>query len=257
MAASTKLLTEFDLRARVTLDYDGEIIFQPKPGENLHALYERICRAYEDRSKIEQDEEGNVHVMAPTGGESGTQNVDLITDLNVWARRDGRGKVFDSSTAFLLTKTMKRVPDAAWVSKERLFALPYLSRRKYLPLVPEFVIEIKSPSDNKKRLETKMQRYLDYGVELGWLIDPDKREIKIYAPTGISTVTGVSKLRAAGPVKGFTLNLQPIWLGLHDEPKPDSTIKSDAASRFIPQGRSGTGRRRKAGAGRGRDLPSD
>ncbi len=257
MAASLKLPTESDPRAQVVLDYDGELIFQPKPGENLNALYERICKVYEERSKIEQDEEGNVHVMAPTGGESGNQNVEVVTDLNVWARRDGRGKVFDSSTAFLLTKTVKRVPDAAWVSKERLLALPYSSRRKFLPLVPEFVIEIKSPSDNKKRLETKMQKYLDYGVELGWLIDPDKREVKIYTLTKIDTVTGVSKLRAAGPVKGFTLNLRPIWLGLHDEPKPGSTIKSDAESGFIYQSGSGAGRRRKAGARRGGNLPPD
>ena len=219
MGAAPKLPAESNRRAQVVFDYDGEIIFQPKPGENLDALYERICKAYEDRSKIEQDEKGNVHVTAPTGGESGTQNADLITDLNMWARRDKRGKVFDSSTTFLFTKTVKRVPDAAWVSKERLFALPYSSRRKYLPLVPEFVIEIKSPSDSKKRLERKMRKYLDYGVELGWLIDPDKREVKIYTPTEINTITGVSKLRASDPVKGFTLNLRLIWLGLHDEPK--------------------------------------
>ncbi len=257
MAASLKLPTESDLRAQIVLDYDGELIFQPKPGENLDALYQRICKAYEERSKIEQDEEGNVHVMAPTGGESGNQNAEAVADLIMWARRDGRGKVFDSSTAFLLTKTVKRVPDEAWVSKERLLALPYSSRRKFLPLVPEFVIEIKSPSDNKKRLETKMQKYIDYSVELGWLIDPDKREVKIYTPAEISTMTGVSKLRAANPVKGFTLDLRPIWLGLHDEPQPDSTIKSDAKSGFVHQSRSGSGRRRKPGARRSGNLPPD
>lgn len=223
MVTALRLPTEPEQRAQAVLDYDGELIFRPKPGENCDALYERICKAYEDCSKIEQDKEGNVHVMAPTGGESGTQNADLITDLNVWARRDKRGKVFDSSTTFLFTKTVKRVPDAAWVSKERLFNLPYSSRRKYLPLVPEFVIEIKSPSDDRKRLERKMQQHLDYSVELGWLIDPDKREVKIYTPTKIHIVTGVSKLRAGDPVKGFTLNLRLIWLGLHDEPKSQPT----------------------------------
>jgi Uma2 family endonuclease len=218
MGTALKLPAESNRRAQVVFDYDGEIIFRPKPGEDLDALYERICQAYEDRSKIEQDEKGNVHVMAPTGGESGNQSAEAVADLVAWARRDGRGKVFDSSTAFLFKKTVKRVPDAAWVSKERLFALPYSSRRKFLPVVPEFVIEIKSPSDNKKRLEAKMQKYLSYGVDLGWLIDPDGREVKIYTSTEISIVTGVSKLRATGPVEGFTLNLRPIWLGLQNEP---------------------------------------
>ncbi len=152
MATALKLPAEPNGRTRSLLDYAGELIFQVKPGENPNKLYRRICTLYEDRGKIEQDEEGNVHVMAPTGGESGTQNSEVIADLTVWARRNGRGKVFDSSTTFVLAKKLKLVPDAAWASKDRIYAIPYEQRTVYIPIVPQFAIEIWSKTDRYSKL---------------------------------------------------------------------------------------------------------
>lgn len=219
MATALKLPVAPDERARSLLDYNGELVFQLRPGENPDKLYRRICALYEDRSKIEQDEEGDVHVIAPTGGESGTQKAEAVADLVVWARQDGRGKAFDSSTTFVLTKRLKLVPDAAWASKERIYAVPYEQRTGYIPIIPQFVIEIWSKTDRYAKLQEKMQRYLSCGVELGWLIHPKLREVKVYTQEDVVTFENPKKLRGTGPIKGFTLNLEPTWLGLGDEPK--------------------------------------
>jgi Uma2 family endonuclease len=154
--------------------------------------------------------------MAPTGGELGAQNADVITDLNLWTRRNGRGKVFDSNTKFVLTKRLKLVPDAAWASKERIYAIPYEQRTAYIPIIPEFVIEIWSKLDRYSKLQDKMQRYINRGVELGWLMHPKLREVKIYTAVDIGTIQNPSNLRGTGPVKGFVLNLEPVWFGLQD-----------------------------------------
>ena len=86
-----------------------------------------------------------------------------------------------------------------------------------IPIVPEFVIEIKSPTDSYQKLQDKMRWYIKNGVDLGWLIHPDKREVMIYTKTDTSTVNSIDKLRGAGPVKGFTLDLRSIWKGLRQE----------------------------------------
>jgi len=227
MATALKRPAESEGRAHLLLDYNGELVFQLKPGETPNKLYRRICAFYDRRSKIEQDEEGNVHVMAPTGGESGTQNAEVIADLTVWARRNGRGKVFDSSTTFVLTKRLKLVPDAAWASKDRIYAIPYEQRTGYIPIVPQFVIEIWSKTDRYSKLQEKMQRYINCGVELGWLIHPKLQEVKVYTQGDVTTAVNPRVLRGTGPVKGFVLNLEPIWLGLQDEPKSHPVPKRE------------------------------
>ena len=208
------MATAIRTRPRVLLDeYEGGVVFQLPEDGDPEALYQQICRQF-DNTKIEQDREGNVYIMPPCGGESGNQNFTVAARLYMWAMRDRRGKGFDSSTAFIFPNGSKRVPDAAWVSNERLLALSYKERRKFLKVVPEFVIEIKSPTDRYAKLQEKMQEYIANGVELGWLIHPDLREVMVYTKTEAVTHSGIQKLRAVGPVEGFDLNLKPIWKGL-------------------------------------------
>ena len=195
-------------------DCDRVVILQPKKGENRDSLYEKVCRAYEDRPIIEQDEEGNVYLMPPSGGESGSQDLMAASQLAVWAMRKGHGKAFGTASTFAFPSGAKRCPDAAWASNERVYAVSYEMRRGRIPIVPEFVIEIKSPTDSYGKLQEKMRWYAKNGVDLGWLIHPDKREVIIYTKAETSTVNGVDKLRGTGPVKGFTLDLRPIWKGL-------------------------------------------
>lgn len=195
-------------------EYEGVVVFLLAEGGNPEALFQKVCRQY-DNTKIEQDREGNVYLMPPVGGESSNQNLKVSAQLAVWAMRDRRGEAFDSSAAFIFPNGSKRVPDAAWVSNERLLSLPYKERRKFLKIVPEFVIEIKSPTDRYSKLQEKMSEYLETGVALGWLIHPDLQEVKVYTQAEVVTHKQIQKLRGTGPVKGFNLNLKPIWEGLH------------------------------------------
>ncbi len=195
-------------------DYEGVVIFEPREGQAPNALYNEICRTYPEHTKIEQDAKGNVYLMPPTGGESGYQEGLAVMQLGAWSLRKGKGKVFGPSTVFRFPDGSKMQPDAAWASDERVRAIPYGKRRGWIPIVPEFVIEIKSPSDVYPKLQKKMEQWLKASVALGWLIHPDHREVKIYTAGDVETRTGLDKLRGTGPVKGFTLDLRPIWQGL-------------------------------------------
>ena len=195
-------------------DYEGVIIFEPREGQKPDALYEQICRAYPEHTKIEQDAKGNVYLMPPTGGESAQQEALAIAQLVTWRQRKGKGQVFGPSALFLFSDGSKMQPDAAWASDERVQAIPYRKRRGWIPIVPEFVIEVKSPSDVYLKLQKKMEQWIKQGVALGWLVHPDHREVKIYTAADVETRTGLDKVRGTGPVKGFTLDLRPIWQGL-------------------------------------------
>ena len=201
-------------------DYDGVIIFERRPGQPRNTLYEQVCRAYPDHSKIEQDEEGNVYLMPPGGGESGWQDTEVGAQLRNWARHKGNGKAFGATTTFKFPNGSLREPDASWASNEKVYGIPYEQRMERIPIVPEFIIEIVSKTDNDEKLQTKMHWYIDNGVELGWLIHPKLREVKIYTKADVATLRDINKLRGMGPVKGFVLDLEPVWRGLGDEPKP-------------------------------------
>ena len=152
--------------------------------------------------------------MPPTGGESGQQEALALAQLVAWPQLKGKGQVFGPSTLFLFSDGSKMQADAAWASDERLQAVPYRKRRGWIPVVPEFVSEIKLPSDVYLKLQKKMEEWLKGGVALGWLIHPDRRKVKIYTAADAETRIGLDKVRGTGPVKGFTLDLRPIWQGL-------------------------------------------
>jgi Uma2 family endonuclease len=141
----------------------------------------QLCQSNRDL-RFERTAQGALIVIAPTGGESGAQNADLITDLNLWNRLEKPGVVFDSSTGFKLPNGADRSPDVAWVQRDRWDNLTPEQRRQFPPLAPDFVIELRSASDDLKPLQAKMQEYQDNGVRLGWLIDPQSRCVEIYRP---------------------------------------------------------------------------
>jgi Uma2 family endonuclease len=119
-------------------------------------------------------------IMPPTGGESGIRNSDLNIELGLWNRQTKLGKVFDSSTEFKLPSGAYRCPDAAWVKLERWQALTKDEQKRFPPLCPDFVIELRSESDVLERLRLKMREYRDNGASLGWLIDPQTPSVEIY-----------------------------------------------------------------------------
>lgn len=129
---------------------------------------------------IERNSKGILIVMAPVGGDSGNREADYITDLNIWNRQSGLGKVFSSSTLFKLPGGGDRSPDAAWVKLSRWQALTLEQRQKFPPIAPDFVIELRSRTDNLQTLQEKMQEYRDSGVRLGWMFNPQDQQIEIY-----------------------------------------------------------------------------
>lgn len=142
----------------------------------------QICMANRDL-KLELSATGELIIVSPVGGESGTQEADFITDLNNWNRQTRLGKVFSSSTIFKLPNRAQRSPDAAWVRLERWEALTFEERKKFPPLIPDFVIELRSETDRLRPLQDKMQEYLENSLRLGWLINPQEQLVEIYQPS--------------------------------------------------------------------------
>ena len=140
--------------------------------------------------RIERTTEGDLLFMAPAGGETGYRNILVVTSLATWALQDGTGVPFGSSTGFTLPNGAIRSPDVAWVKRSRLASLTPEQKRKFLPLCPDFVIELRSPSDNLKTVQDKMREYLDTGTLLGWLIDPVDRRVYVLPSRGSDGVSG-------------------------------------------------------------------
>ncbi len=139
----------------------------------------QLCQGNPEK-QLEMTAAGELVIMAPVGGESGRQEADLITDVNIWNRASGLGYVFSSSTIFKLPNGAKRSPDVAWVEASRWEALEPEQQLKFPPIAPDFVIELRSPSDSLKQLQEKMQEYLANGVRLGWLVNPKDQQVEIY-----------------------------------------------------------------------------
>lgn len=144
-----------------------------------HEQFYHLCVANKDVA-MERSPQGELIIMSPVGGESGIGEADYITDLNLWNRQSRSGLVFSSSTVFSLPGGGDRSPDAAWVKLERWNALTPEQRKKFPPLCPDFVIELRSESDRLKSLQAKMQEYLESGLRLGWLMNHQDQTVEIY-----------------------------------------------------------------------------
>lgn len=163
--------------------------------------------------RIERSAQGKVLILPGTGGETGSRNASIAGQLWLWTKQNGLGASFDSSTMFRLPNSAMRSPDAAWVSKSRLSKLSPEQKKKFLPLTPEFVIELTSPSDRLPQVEEKMHEWMANGVQLGWLIDPEKRQARVFREDSSEpqVLDNPASLNGDGPVAGFRLDLQDIW----------------------------------------------
>lgn len=131
---------------------------------------------------LERDRQGALIVMSPVGGDSGSYELELGTDLTIWNRQTQSGKVFSSSTLFKLPSGGDRSPDAAWIELSRWQNLTPEQRQKFPPIAPDFVMELRSRSDRLENLRNKMQEYIDSGVRLGWMFNPHDQQVEIYRP---------------------------------------------------------------------------
>lgn len=170
----------------------------------------QLCQTNRD-VRFERNALGELIVMPPTGGETGNRNIELAFQLQAWSRQNNLGIAFDSSTGFKLPNGADRSPDAAWVKLERWEALTPEQRRKFPPLAPDFVIELRSATDDFKPLQDKMQEYRDNGVRLGWLIDPQNQRVEIYRLCRDKEVLlSPTTLSGEDVLPGFVLDLRQI-----------------------------------------------
>jgi Uma2 family endonuclease len=129
---------------------------------------------------IERSAHGVLIFMPPVGGESGNRELEFGVDLGTWNRQTQLGKVFSSSTIFRLPNGGSRSPDAAWVELSRWQSLTPEQQQKFPPIAPDFVMELRSRTDDLAMLQNKMLEYLDSGVRLGWLFNPQDQQVEIY-----------------------------------------------------------------------------
>ena len=162
--------------------------------------------------RLERTAEGDLIIMPLTGAETGNRNSEIARQLGNWAKADGCGAAFDSSTGFKLPNGADRSPDGGWVLRARLAELTAEQKKKFLPLAPDFAIELKSPTDRLKDLLAKMEEYRECGVRLGWLINPETKRVHIYRP-GVEVELLENPLEVSGEpeLPGFVLDLREIW----------------------------------------------
>ncbi|MBD2006688.1 MULTISPECIES: Uma2 family endonuclease [Cyanophyceae] len=160
--------------------------------------------------RLERTAEGELIIMPPTGWGTGNRNSRVTQRLGNWADADGTGLAFDSSTGYKLPNGANRSPDASWVSRERLEALNP-DPATFLPMAPDFAVELRSATDSLKTAQQKMQEYIDNGVRLGWLIDPQNQRVAIYRPgQDVEVLQSPTSLSGEDVLPGFVLDLTQI-----------------------------------------------
>jgi Uma2 family endonuclease len=174
------------------------------------AEFEALCFSSEWFS-FERTREGEILMLPPTGGLAGGGNARINGQLYSWWKSHGRGGSFDSNTGFFLPDGSMLSPDASYVLPKKLKGLTKDDLTGFPYLCPDFVIELLSNSDSLPKTREKMERWLENGASLGWLIDPYKKKVHVYAPgRKVSTASGKS-VRGTGPVEGFSLDLEELW----------------------------------------------
>ncbi|XWK91591.1 MAG: Uma2 family endonuclease [Phormidium sp.] len=177
---------------------------------SVHLTDEQFYQLCQNNRELnfERNAKGELIIMPPVGGESGNREADLTIDLGIWNRQTRLGYTFSSSTVFKLPNGGDRSPDAAWIRRERWEALTPEQRRKFPPIAPDFVIELRSETDNLSTLQEKMREYLDAGVRLGWLINPQQQQVEIYRLGEAVEVRNLpTELLGEDVLPGFSLRL--------------------------------------------------
>lgn len=192
---------------------NGAVVIRLQPAlcPTVEQFYE-FCRL-NDELRIERDGEGEVSIMPPAGWKTAAINAEITFQLQRWARGNRTGQAVDSSAGYVLSNGAIRSPDASWVSHERLAPLTIEQQSGFRPVCPDFVIELRSPTDLIAALKNKMAQYVACGASLGWLIDPANRRVLVYRP-GSDTEELDSPTSVSGDpfLQSFRLTLGEIWL---------------------------------------------
>jgi len=171
----------------------------------------RCCEAHRDLH-IERTAAGEILILPHSGWEHSARNAEIVAQLYAWSRRDDRGRALDPSVLYMLPNGAARSAHVSWILRSRIATLTADQRRGFPPICPDFVVELRSPSDRPKNLQAKMREWMENGAKLGWLIDPEARTVYIYRP-GRTTERLVDPRRVEGdhPIDGFVLEMADIW----------------------------------------------
>ena len=175
------------------------------------AQFLQLCRDNRDL-RFELTAGGELIIMPPTGSITGWRNADINYQLTAWAKRDGSGLTFDSSTGFKLPNGAKRSPDAAWIRRDRWDALTEQEKEGFAPICPDFVLELRSADDSLSALQDKLSEYIDNGAQLGWLIDPKDKRVYVYRPGhSVECLEQPEAVPGETILPGFVLSLKGLW----------------------------------------------
>jgi Uma2 family endonuclease len=203
---------------QATLIEPSPMVVHTRPALDLNdEQFFQFCQINRDL-QIERTAEGDIIIMPPEGGTSGYGSTELTILFGNWAKPDGTGRVFGPSTGFNLPNGATRSPDVAWVRKERLDALTKEERKRFLPLCPDFVLELRSPTDRLRRLQEKMEEYRESGAQLGWLLDPLTQKVYVYRSRAeVEILDHPTRLSGEPILRGFVLDVPAIWAAIEWE----------------------------------------
>ena len=191
------------------------MVFLPSPLqlgiELTDEQFWQLCQQHSDL-KFERTASGKLIIMSPTGGLTGEKNSNLNFQLRLWNRQNKLGKVFDSSTGYQLPNGANRSPDASWVELSRWNSLTRKQQERFIPLCPDFVVELRSPSDTIKATQSKIIEYMNNGAKLGWLIDPQRQIVEVYRPNqAVKILQFPDTVSGENILPGFVLDLTEIF----------------------------------------------
>jgi Uma2 family endonuclease len=185
--------------------------FSPLATKVSDEEFAELCRLNPEL-QIERTSEGELVIVAPTGGKTGLRNAKLTLAFGLWAESIGTGQSFDSSTLFSLPNGARRSPDLSWIRNERWEALSPEQQEQFPPLCPDFMIELRSKTDSLESLTEKMEEYIANGAQLGWLIDLFERKVHIYRPGMAAEILNDPETVSGEPLlKGFVLQVRALW----------------------------------------------
>ncbi|MEH1937160.1 MAG: Uma2 family endonuclease [Nostoc sp.] len=193
--------------------FSSPLVLQiPSSMQMTEEQFFEFCQVNRDLH-IERNKFGEISIMPPTGGTTGNRGGNIFGQLWVWSEQDGTGITFSSSTGFKLSTGAERSPDASWIKLERWNSLSPEQQERFAPICPDFVVELKSRSDNLQTLKEKMEEYMNEpGIQLGWLIDRKQRKVYIYRP-GLSEecLDNPATVNGELVLPGFILNMSKVW----------------------------------------------
>ncbi len=180
---------------------------------DISRLQFRQIAADNPEMRLERSKQGHLIIMAPTGGETGNWNSELNLEVGLWNRNNPMGKTFDSSTGFELPNGGDRSPDVSWITLEKWESLTPEERRGFLPLCPDFAVELMSRSDSWPKTQAKMEEYMESGCRLGWLIDTKGKRVAIYRPSQPPEILmSPDSLLGEDVLPGFVLDTKFLWI---------------------------------------------